>query len=102
MTNNTKVLRGGSWFNDYNWILRCSCRDHDPATLRANNVGFRLVGEMREKVAEKLVLRGGSWVDGGRLLRSSCRDVNHPANRDIDVGLRLVGTCTKRLEKCDE
>lgn len=99
MTNNTKVIRGGSWFNDYNWILRCSRRDHDPATLRANNVGFRLVGKLQPVPR---VLRGGAWYSSFDFCRCAIRLRSHPFGRDDVVGFRLVGTCTKRLEQCDE
>lgn len=36
------------------------------------------------------VLRGGSWIDDGRLARSAQRDQSTPDARDEDVGFRLV------------
>ena len=66
MVNNMKVLRGGSRYSNLS-NLRCSCRyNHRPA-FRYINVGFRLVGEMREKESKARVLRRGLWIDGNYL-----------------------------------
>ena len=47
MANSTKVLRGGSWYDDY-WYLRCSCHCDGQPTNRNSNVGFRVVGKDRK------------------------------------------------------
>ena len=51
MVNNTKVIRGGSWYNNFDRILRSSCRLSYPPTYRNNNIGLRLVGEMNNREA---------------------------------------------------
>lgn len=101
MVNNMMVLRGGAWFYSRAGC-RCAFRYRYLPIYRNDFVGFRLVGEMREKVAEELVLRGGSWTSSIilGLLRCSCRNINQPAIRGNDVGLRLAGE--ERRGKYDE
>ncbi|RDH87974.1 MAG: formylglycine-generating enzyme family protein [endosymbiont of Escarpia spicata] len=36
------------------------------------------------------VLRGGSWVSGGRNLRSACRGIDDPGSRYLNIGFRLA------------
>ena len=86
MIDNTKVIRGGSWYGINGRSLRCSCRSDNQPADRSNDVGFRVVGKMRR------VLRGGSWLSYKYWnLRSSCRINFHPALRNSNTGFRLVG-----------
>jgi eukaryotic-like serine/threonine-protein kinase len=39
----SRVLRGGSWYNDYDSHLQSACRNNGNPGSRSSNVGFRLV-----------------------------------------------------------
>lgn len=41
--------------------------------------------------ARSRVLRGGGWIDDGRILRSAGRDADEPGDRGFSIGFRLAG-----------
>lgn len=57
---------------------------------QANYEGAPIDGSAWKKVANRRVLRGGSWINNKHLLRPSARDFNTPNNRSSYVGFRVV------------
>lgn len=96
--NNTKVLRGGSWYINIGY-LRCSCRHDGCLNFHYNYVGFRLVGKERNRQAVPLsdraevkTARGGCWSNTSWIVRSAKRFIGCSIWRIKSCGFRFAAS----------
>jgi len=89
MSRAVRVLRGGSWDNDYQDDLRASWRLRTDPSSRYYFVGFRCVREAMAR--DRRTVRGGCWsYDAQSSLRAPGRYRYVPSYWLDYVGVRCV------------